>query len=132
MQLIFLVITAFNGYASKTLLSSIYSSIFDLSRVEAGYLAAASLGMFALGRFAVPYYFIDQMGGNSALVIVAATQLGAAGLLAALPTLARTDNLAGFVVLKSVHGLLFAVSASVSAAMGVKLCGNQNFTACSC
>ena len=80
MQLIFLVITAFNGYASKTLLSSIYSSIFDLSRVEAGYLAAASLGMFALGRFAVPYYFIDQMGGNSALVIVAATQLGAAGL----------------------------------------------------
>jgi len=154
MQLIFLVITAFNGYASKTLLSSIYSSIFDLSRVEAGYLAAASLGMFALGRFAVPYYFIDQMGGNSALVIVAVTQLGAAGLcveinqcagcvmiartrrkiliftqaglLAALPTLARTDNLAGFVVLKSVHGLLFAVSASVSAAMGVQLFGSDS------
>ena len=49
-----------------------------------------------------------------------------AGLLAALPTLARTDNLAGFVVLKSVHGLLFAVSASVSAAMGVQLFGSDS------
>ena len=48
-------------------------------------------------------------------------------LMAALPTLAKTDNLAGFVVLKSVHGLLFAVSASVSAAMGVQLCENQKF-----
>ena len=103
-----------------------YSSIFDLSRVEAGYLAAASLGLFTLGRFAIPYFFIDRIGGNSSLVIRAAAQLGAAGVLAALPSLARADNTAGFVVLKSIHGLLFAVSASVSAAMGVQLFGSNS------
>ena len=58
--------------------------------------------------------------GSSVLI------LGAAGVLVALPSLAGADNTAGFVVLKSIHGFLFAVSAAVSGAMGVQVFGSDS------
>ena len=82
-------------------------------------MAAASLVLFAAGRFAIPYFFIDSIGGNASLWIRAVAQLGTAAIFVTLPTLAADDSPWPFFVLKSLHGLLFAVSAAVAGPMGV-------------
>ena len=127
LQLVCGMITAFVGYATKTLMSTMLIVIFDLTLTQAGYYSAAALVLFAAGRFSIPFFLIDRIQGNASLVIRGASQLGTAGLFVALPFLANADNAAGFITVKSFSGLLFAVSATVS---GSSKCTHACLRAC--
>merc|ERR1712072_1238711 len=108
-----------------------FSDMFGVSEGVAAYLAAASLVLFAFGRFAVPYFVMDNPRlGTSALGIRIAAQ-AVTGIVYALLPLITGDgssswNLIGFVIAKSVAGLAFAVGAVVGGALGVQLFGTAN------
>merc|ERR1719291_152765 len=135
MQLVSGAGKAFVGYATKMLLSLMFADMFGVGQQAAAYLAAASLVLFALGRFAVPYFLMDHPRfGASALGISIAAQGVTCVVYAVLPLIAGDGDesgdwswrLAGFLVAKSVAGLAFAVGAVVAGALGVQLFGTAN------
>uniref|UniRef100_A0A6V0BZC7 Nodulin-like domain-containing protein n=1 Tax=Zooxanthella nutricula TaxID=1333877 RepID=A0A6V0BZC7_9DINO len=135
MQLVSGAGKAFVGYATKVLLSSMFADMFGVSQLAAAYLAGGSLVLFALGRFAVPYFLMDHPRfGASALAISIAAQAVTAVVYAVLPLIAGDGDvsggaswrLVGFVAAKSIAGLAFAVGAVVAGALGVQLFGTAN------
>lgn len=123
----------FLGYATKVLLSSMFTLIFNLSESTSAYLSALSLVFFALGRALIPYYLLDSY--YSSLFLSLMSYILCAITYVLIPTIIGSDiyttpafswRLFFFVCAKCTVGLVFALNQSLAGSMIVDMVGVKN------
>lgn len=135
-------IQAYNGYATKLLLSSMFELIFQLPEMTSAYMSAITLLPFLIGSFIVPYFVIrtgpmapKEHKGYSPGLICTITQCGACVAYGVLPSIIGTSEfssakftwrLFGFIIAKSFVSFTFAVMQGLTASVAVDAIGVAN------
>ncbi len=135
---VYIFLEAFNGFATKVLLSSMFVLIFQLDQMLAAYLSALSLIFFFIGRGVVPFYFVGKNSkiGVAPEILTCASLLISGLMYLIVPAILGDKppdsaggfswSLFGFVVVKSMISLSFASVGSLTGPTMASLGGTAN------